>query len=279
MGVYFAVPAFIYTLYNSLFFFNLIHFDPVSYRVLINMRIIWSGVLFQVFFAKSLGWKRWIALFLLMVGCAVNQLTPDFELTTNMYYLGTIVFQSLTSSFGGVYSEVLLKKDIDISINIKNMYLYFFSIVFNSAFIAAMRPSTLAPSQFFVGYTSLTWCIVVVGALCGFTTALFLRHLNILLKEYAHSGEMFLTAVLSAMFFGQEIDVRLVVSMLLVCLSVVIYNRSPPPPKDEQEGESSEQETGVEIEMQEMEQGQSSVPAPELSSASDEANAIEVAVK
>ena len=110
MGIYFAVPAFIYTLYNSLFFFNLIHFDPVSYRVLINMRILWSGILFQIFFSKRLGWQKWFALFLLMLGCAVNQLTPDFQLTTNLYYIGTIVFQSLTSSFGGVYSEVLLKR-------------------------------------------------------------------------------------------------------------------------------------------------------------------------
>ena len=72
MGVYFAVPAFIYALYNTLFFLNLQvckavrllllytnvrylvvclvtqYFDPVSYRVLINIRILWSGLLFQV---------------------------------------------------------------------------------------------------------------------------------------------------------------------------------------------------------------------------------------
>ena len=119
----------------------------------------------------------------------------------------------------------LRKQDIDISINVKNMYLYAFSMVFNFGFIASMRPNSLRLSVFFAGYTSLTWSIVFVGALCGFTTALFLRHLNILLKEYAHSGEMFLTAILSAMFFAQPIDLKLIASMMLVCISVLIYNR------------------------------------------------------
>ena len=128
------------------------------------------------------------------------------------------------------------------------MYLYLFSMVFNFSFISVMRPETLSPSIFFEGYTTLTWSIVLMGALCGFTTALFLRHLNILLKEYAHSGEMFLTAVLSALLFGQAIDLKLLLSMIIVCVSVVVYNRNPPPPPEQQPEQVSSQEMEVFVE-------------------------------
>jgi len=110
MGVYFAVPAFVYTMYNSLFFLNLVFFDPVSYRVLINIRIVWSGLLYQFFFNQRLGLKKWSALGLLTLGCAVNQMSPEFKLVTSPLYLAAIGFQAFTSSFGGAYSEVLLKK-------------------------------------------------------------------------------------------------------------------------------------------------------------------------
>lgn len=240
MGVYFAVPAFIYTLYNSLFFLNLVYFDPVSYRVLINMRILWSGVLFQIFFNKQLGARKWFALTLLMIGCAINQIGEGFTFETNLWYLFTITFQSFTSSFGGVYSEVLLKKDVEISLNVKNMYLYLFSMIFNSIFIIFFRPELLSTDTFLKGYSTITYVIVFVGALCGFSTALFLRHLNIIMKEYAHSGEMFMTAFLSYWLFGQELTPQLVASMLLVTVSVWQYNYKPPAPEPQQQQQQQE---------------------------------------
>ena len=67
--------------------------------------------------------------------------------------------------------------------------------------------------------------LVVLGAFCGFSTALFLRHLSVLLKEYAHSGEMFVTALLSSWLFDEPLHPRLIVSMLLVSASLALYNR------------------------------------------------------
>eukprot|EP01104_Vermistella_antarctica_P012519 TRINITY_DN3646_c0_g1_i1.p1 TRINITY_DN3646_c0_g1~~TRINITY_DN3646_c0_g1_i1.p1 ORF type:complete len:352 (+),score=83.06 TRINITY_DN3646_c0_g1_i1:66-1058(+) len=228
-GIYFAVPAFIYTLYNFLFYLNLTFFDPVAYRVLINMRIIWSGLLFQVFFNKALGMRKWFALALLMVGCAVNQIGPDFHLESSPIYILAVVFQAFTSSLGGVYSEVLLKKDVNIGLNIKNMYLYFFAIVFNGAFIVFFKPHLLSTETFFVGYSNTTYAVILVGAFCGFSTSLFLKYLSILLKEYAHSGEMFVTAIVSYFLFDTELSIKLLVSMLLVCFSVMQFNRKEDP--------------------------------------------------
>ena len=110
MGIYFAVPAFLYMIYNWLSFVNLNLFDPASFKVLINMRILFSAVLFQLFFSRSLGWTKWVALVLLMIGCAVNQIEGDLNLTASIYSIGFVALQAFTSSLAGVYSEVLLKK-------------------------------------------------------------------------------------------------------------------------------------------------------------------------
>jgi len=120
-------------------------------------------------------------------------------------------------------------QDFDISLNVKNMYLYAFSMFFNGLFIVAYKSHLLSYEQWFTGYTPITFCIILIGALCGFSTALFLKYLNVILKEYAHSGEVFLTAILSAMFFGVEIGPKMILSMLLVTVSVLIYNHKPAP--------------------------------------------------
>jgi len=245
MGIYFAVPALIYGVYNSLFFLNLTFFDPVSYRVLINMRILWSGLLFQFFFSKRLGLLKWGGLVLLMLGCVINQFDSNFHISAEPLHILAIVFQSFTSSFGGVYSEVLLKKNLDCSLNIKNMYLYFFSICFYFVFIAVTRPQLLG-SDFTAGYTTIVYLCIFVGAFCGFSTSLFLKYLNILLKEYAHSGEMFLTAILTALLFDQDVSSRVWISVFLVSISIYLYNRPeqhpPPPPTASASHESNSKE-------------------------------------
>mgnify|MGYP007097003530 CR=1 FL=1 len=107
-------------------------------------------------------------------------------------------------------------QDFDISLNVKNMYLYAFSMFFNGRFLVAYKSHLLSYEQWF-------------GALCGFSTPLFLKYLHVILNEYAHSGEVFLTAILSAMFFGVEIGPKMILSMLLVTVSVLIYNHKPAP--------------------------------------------------
>lgn len=47
LALYF-VPAFLYCLYNNLSFVNLSYFDPTSYYLLLQFRVVLTAVLFQV---------------------------------------------------------------------------------------------------------------------------------------------------------------------------------------------------------------------------------------
>lgn len=233
-GIYFIVPAFIYLVYNLLFYYNLSYFDPVSYRVLINNRILWSGLLFQIFFRKQLGLQKWLGLMVLLVSCVINQLQPgtvsSFEV--NFWFLATILIQGFTSSLGGVYSELLLKKDSDIPIHVKNAYLYMFSIVFTLIILVSTRPDVIFswPSIFFHGYSTNTWVVIFLGAFCGFSTSFFLKYLNVILKEFAHSGEMFATALGYYFLFNQAISINVLFSLVLCVFAVLLYSGVLPLP-------------------------------------------------
>jgi len=173
---------------------------------------------------------KWAALLLLAIGCAINQIGSDLSIKTDPWYLGTITAQALASSGAGAFNEWLMKKDINMGINQKNTYLYFFSLCFNLGFILATNPTILSSSElFFAGWTQLTVLLVVLGAFCGFTTALFLRYLNIILKEYAHGGEMFATAFVSSMLLGTTLAAQTYLSICITSVSVVMYGTAKEP--------------------------------------------------
>ena len=73
MAKYFAIPSIIYCVYNALAFMNLRLLEPATYVLLINVKVITSGLFFQYAFSKALGVKQWVGLVLLVVGCAVEQ--------------------------------------------------------------------------------------------------------------------------------------------------------------------------------------------------------------
>ena len=53
----------------------------------------------------------------------------------------------------------------------------------------------------------------------------FFRYLNVLLKEFAHSAEMLLTAFLTAAFFGTPLTINVLISIFLVGVSIYLYNK------------------------------------------------------
>jgi solute carrier family 35 (UDP-sugar transporter), member A1/2/3 len=133
----YLVPAFLYCLYNNLSFVNLSVFDPTTYYLLLQLRVVITGVLFQIIFKKYLSRKQWLSLILLTLGCMVKQIdfgdtpvkaaddsrapknTVGFDLSINAVF---ILIQVVCSCLAGVYNEYLLKdkgQDINIYIQVR----------------------------------------------------------------------------------------------------------------------------------------------------------------
>ncbi|XP_017875148.1 UDP-galactose transporter senju-like [Ceratina calcarata] len=56
----YMIPSFLYCLYNNLAFINLAAFDPTTYYVLLQFRVVMTGIIFQVVFNKKLSLKQWM---------------------------------------------------------------------------------------------------------------------------------------------------------------------------------------------------------------------------
>ncbi|VVC27955.1 Hypothetical protein CINCED_3A013942 [Cinara cedri] len=133
----YLVPSILYCVYNNLAFVNLSAFDPTTYFIFLQLRVILTGIVYQCLFKKDLSKIQWLSLILLTIGCMIKELkTEDGIRPLSNGYLTSLLLmfiQILSSCLAGVYNEYLLKEGQGIKINIyiQNMYMYFDSILCN----------------------------------------------------------------------------------------------------------------------------------------------------
>ena len=209
-----------------------LRFDPTSYFVLMQFRVVVTGVLYQLIFKKSLTLVQWLSLILLTSGCIMQRLvendTGNMTLDINVY-LVLILAQVLSSCFSGVYTEKLLKER-SAPVMVQNSFLCLNSIFCNLVLLTYN-------GQLF---TFLTWednmahiCtfkviyIIINSTFIGIVVSLFLRYLNSILKSFASALEIVFTAVLAYIFFGVPIGMSTIFSICLICIATYLYSANP----------------------------------------------------
>ncbi|KAF2355272.1 tRNA/rRNA methyltransferase SpoU type [Trinorchestia longiramus] len=70
----YLVPGGLYCLSNNLVFTSLSNFDPTTYMLLLQLRVLVTGLVYQMVFKQNLSRVQWFSLFVLTLGCAVKQL-------------------------------------------------------------------------------------------------------------------------------------------------------------------------------------------------------------
>ncbi|XP_069948313.1 UDP-galactose transporter senju isoform X3 [Cherax quadricarinatus] len=148
MGLY-MVPALLYCLYNNLAFVNLAAFDPTTYFLLLQLRVVLTGIIFQVVFKKQLSRYQWVSLIILTLGCVIKQLSsikkeevsPTHTVSILTTLLSNVVslhiflmlVQVFCSCLAGVYNEKLLKDTgAEVHIMVQNVFMYIDSIICNA---------------------------------------------------------------------------------------------------------------------------------------------------
>ncbi|XP_075153365.1 UDP-galactose transporter senju [Haematobia irritans] len=264
MMLYF-VPAFLYCLYNNLAFVNLSTFDPTTYYLLLQLRVVITGVLFQIIFKKYLSKRQWMSLVLLTVGCMLKQINFSGIYSENVASSGVnnnqnsavtegttkvehqmssknmngfdfslsavlILAQTVFSCLAGVYNEYLLKdKGSEVNIFIQNVFMYLDSIVCNVVIL-------LIQGQLFSAFTSDSLqaifrfkviVVIVNNAAIGIVTSFFLKYMNSILKTFASALELLFTAVLCYFLFAIPIYVNTALSIAVVSFAIYLYSQSP----------------------------------------------------
>ena len=247
---YYFVPAFLYCIYNNLQFTCLSWFDPTSYFVLMQFRVVVTGVLFQFIFKKQLTRLQWLSLILLTMGCTFKQLQENdigkLSLNVNIYLL-LILIQILSSCFAGVYTEFLLKtlgKDTDAMV--QNVFLSLDSIFCNLVLLTYNgQVFTFLSNQNLQPVLSFKVMFIIVNQTCiGIAVSYFLRYLNSIVKSFASALEIVFTAVLAMLFFGVPIGFNTIISICLIFVATYLYSANPVNNTSAANGEVSDDEDG-----------------------------------
>lgn len=252
------IPAALYCLYNNLQFTNLANYDPTTYFLLLQFRVVVTGVVFQVLFQKQLSRLQWASVFLLTIGCIIKEINHSVKTTAAastkaavvnvdghvaagavtessiLPYLDfnffLILLQVFSSCFAGVYNEYLLKDTgCEVHIMMANVFMYVQSIICNMIVL-------LVKGELFTAFTRDSFqaiahmsvlAIIANNAATGIVTSLFLRNLNSILKTFASALELMFTAILCWLIFGIPVDLYTVFALFIVISATFLYAQSP----------------------------------------------------
>ncbi|EER08904.1 CMP-sialic acid transporter, putative [Perkinsus marinus ATCC 50983] len=238
-GLY-LVPAGLYAIYNNLTFVSMSTFDPATYYVLLQAKLVVTAVLCVTLLDKPVSKMQWFSLFIITIGAMMKEykvFLHGFEGGHSIWDYLLVLLLVMLSSFAGVYNEKLLKGQDTASPNVQNMFMYIVSMACNAlglmlrgsgwGLITAFSSENLKPI--------LSWNILAIifnAAITGVMTGFFLKHLNSILKSIAAAIQVWTVAITSFIVFGYPIDLGVFLSLVLVTAGVWIYSRYPesPPP-------------------------------------------------
>eukprot|EP00092_Neocalanus_flemingeri_P062153 GFUD01074928.1.p1 GENE.GFUD01074928.1~~GFUD01074928.1.p1 ORF type:complete len:343 (+),score=63.91 GFUD01074928.1:266-1294(+) len=236
----YLVPATLYCLYNNLSFLSLAYFDPTTYFMFMQIRLLLTGLIYQILFKKSLSSKQWLSLAILTIGCMVHAAGTssdgaESEDGTNNFMqlvMGSVfvLVQVLCSVFAGVYNEYLIKGEgADIHIMIQNVFMYLDSILCNVILLGVKGDLASAFSSSSLESINKTLVIILIfnNAVLGIITSLFLKKLNSILKAFASALELVFTALLSVPLLGIPLTFHTVMALCLISVAVVMYAQNP----------------------------------------------------
>ncbi|KAG7306218.1 hypothetical protein JYU34_008821 [Plutella xylostella] len=234
------IPSLLYCFYNNLAFINLAHYDPTTYYILLQFRVVLTAILFQCLFNKKLGFMQWISLAVLTVGCMIKNIdaaavqsggaATDTSVWATIFsvYTISINFQNFCSCLAGTYNEYLLKtQGSDVDIFLQNVFMYLDSVVCNLIFLTFKGELCDVFEDFKMLGDTYVILIIVNSAIVGIVTSFFLKNLNSILKTYASALELIITAVVCYLLFGILITRYTVISICLVSIAVAMYFKNP----------------------------------------------------
>ncbi|XP_046916305.2 UDP-galactose transporter senju [Dermatophagoides farinae] len=244
-----CIPAILYCIVNNLQFINMSHYDPVTYSVWMQCRLIATGIVYQFVFKRYLNRIQWLSLTLLTIGCIFKQFdhinwslfdswfrTFEFHVQLPDRYIILVIVQILCSTIGGVYNEYLIKESqATVHLMMQNIYNYILSIGFNLLFIFTMIPSDhgqrwrIMNLIVFDDYQQNFWFFILIinNALCGMAASIFLSQFNSIMKVFATGCHLILVTFISYWLLNVAVNLFTFTSIIIVSFSIYLYVKNP----------------------------------------------------
>jgi len=226
--IMYCLPALIYFLQNNIVFLALLHVDPTTYQILVNLKILTTGILSYIVLNKKLSSLQWSALFLLAIGCAISQSKScstqgeNNMKDTSFYGIILCIIVSIMSPAAGIATEWIMKKSNmkNEPLHSQNMHLYFFGILFN---IIGYIIDTQPDKSFFDGHSWTSAAVILSYAFTGLMVSLIMKYADNMVKIYAVAVSMALTLLISVLLFEEKATVDMFYGITVITLSIFIY--------------------------------------------------------
>lgn len=225
-----AFPAFIYVIQNNLLYVSVENLPAATFQVSYQTKILTTAMFSITMLGKDLSKRQWMALIFLFIGVAIVQLNngnsveKKAETEQNQFLgFGSVLLACFSSGFAGVYFERILKGS-KVSLWTRNIQLglFGFSIGLITAF--SKDGDKIFSKGWFYGYDHLTWLIITNQAMGGLLVAFVIKYADNILKGFATSISIIVSAIFAYFIFDFEITIMFCVGTALVTYAVFLYN-------------------------------------------------------
>ncbi|KAF9429185.1 hypothetical protein BGZ76_001688 [Entomortierella beljakovae] len=259
-----AIPAMLYAIQNNLQYVASHALDPSTFQVTYQLKILTAAIFSVILLNRSLPALKWMSLLMLTAGIALVSLeesnnrasqhaentntdsTPSAlgELLENQkqnsletaavaapsndrpeFFIGlmAVIIACVLSGLAGVYFEKILKNTQG-SIWLRNIQLSFFSLPFSLLAVYLKDGEGVTEQGFFAGYDMLVIAAIACQSAGGLIVAVVVKYADNILKSFATSVSIVISAIASVALFGSRIGTIFVIGTALVLGATYLYS-------------------------------------------------------
>eukprot|EP00747_Dinoflagellata_sp_TGD_P165241 gnl/TRDRNA2_/TRDRNA2_186264_c0_seq1.p1 gnl/TRDRNA2_/TRDRNA2_186264_c0~~gnl/TRDRNA2_/TRDRNA2_186264_c0_seq1.p1 ORF type:complete len:485 (+),score=78.79 gnl/TRDRNA2_/TRDRNA2_186264_c0_seq1:45-1499(+) len=238
-----VIPAVLMAIGDTMSFVCLSRLDPVTYQVVLHLRIVTVAIAWQYVFSKRLSSTQWFSL-LLFVAAGTEKSWDDISKRDDVETFHAVLFGLTMVSIGtftNIATEVLLK-EVHLSTDLLNACLYgeaFVSLLVGVNFVSSHTGAASASLPIFAELLSAAawkklaadpWMMasIICLTLFGITTAYFLRELSNVLKELSTCFVIVMTGIVQWFVLRTSTPTELGVQVVVIAvLALIVYNQNP----------------------------------------------------
>ncbi|KAF9201968.1 hypothetical protein BGZ49_007841 [Haplosporangium sp. Z 27] len=257
-----AIPAMLYAVQNNLQYVASHALDPSTFQVTYQLKILTAAIFSVLLLNRSLPALKWMSLVMLTAGIALvsleesnnranKDLNTDPESTSSAlgalleeqkldtleviataptndrpeFIIGllAVLIACVLSGLAGVYFEKILKNTQE-SIWLRNIQLSFFSLPFSLLAIYLKDGEGVTEQGFFAGYDMLVIAAIACQSAGGLIVAVVVKYADNILKSFATSVSIVISAIASVALFGSRIGTIFVLGTSLVLGATYLYS-------------------------------------------------------
>lgn len=223
-------PAVIYWIMNLLSYVSLDRVDATTFTVCSQMKILTTAIFSFVVMGRTFHPRKCRALLLLVLGVILvsngTYVGTDIDSQANgdkIIGVAAVLVEVTLSGFVNVLFEKVLKSRIaNLSVWDRNFQLAMYSIVLYLP--VALREE----GPFFHGWTINAVILAVLGGVGGLLVALTMKYTDAVMKTFATSGSIIVTAGVGYVFMGDPMDIPIGVGAICTILALLNYGESVP---------------------------------------------------